>query len=343
MPFLAFCVFIGPVVTGFEDAPHWAVLALGLPLVSKLDPRPLLGWLGVLLIAGVAWAALGLAWTPDPLGGALDLWHTVLLSLVVVAAAGIENPRRVMAALAYGIAVSVGVAVFQLAGYHPIATVNRPAGLFFNRDLFAEAAAPVFIWAALGKRWRLAAVCAIPLLICGSRVALLAAVAGWLYSGGKHTRWSAFVVMVAVLTITTVLDGKSASMAMRFEVWNETIRHLTLAGHGLGWFIWTFPKWEYVHSDALQALVELGPGALAFGAFAVLVLWRSKAALPVRAAFVAALVQVAVAFPLHMPASGFVAALLAGHLAGARHRLRAGNAVGALGAQRIDRDQLAAD
>ena len=154
MPFLAFCVFIGPVVTGFEDAPHWAVLALGLPLVSKLDPRPLLGWPGVLLIAGVAWAALGLAWTPDPLGGALDLWHTVLLSLVVVAAAGIENPRRVMTALAYGIAVSVGVAVFQLAGYHPIATVNRPAGLFFNRDLFAEAAAPVFIWAALGKRWR---------------------------------------------------------------------------------------------------------------------------------------------------------------------------------------------
>jgi len=290
-------------------------------LISALSGFVALYALAVTLIA-----------SPDRLGGLLELFHLLLFASIAVAAARLDSIDGIMTGFGWGIAVSSALCVAQVLGWSPVPQLYAPAGLFGNRDFLAEAAAPVLIWAGMTRRWPLAVMLAIPIALCGSRVALLAVATGCMVGifpklrgrrrnrDGDNRAWGRggfFLLAVGFVGWRSFADGKLASLGERLTIWRATIAELTTFGHGLGWFAAAHPYWEYAHSDALQFAAEFGIGAIPlYGLAAWLLATPANAA--ERAAAVVMAVECVVAMPFHLPATGVVAAVLAGRLARAR-------------------------
>lgn len=329
-----------PGIFSAASAPRWWAIAVGLPLVSTLDPRPL-GPAALLLAGALAWGAAIIPFSPYPMFSAFELFLLALLCLAAVAGAGAE-PEQVdacLAGLAWALAASSVVAVAQLAGWSPIEQkYGRPGGTFFNAEVFALIAAPIAAWAALGRRWVLLAGSASGLLIAGSRVGALAFLAGLLF-GWRGSTWVKLFLVVALAiagaaAIVALGDAKMFTAFNRAVLWGAALYSMIPQGRGLGWWsaAWQGSYEEYVHSDVLQAMVELGFGAaFLFGAVAVSIFSSSKegaksdealGARARRAAFVALCAEACVSFPLHTPAAGFAFFVLAGHLARRRRPVR---------------------
>ncbi len=340
-----------PGIYSAASSPRWWVLAVGLPLASDLDPRRLPVVASAFLLLGPAWAAATLTWTPDPYAGALAWYQLALLGLVAVAASGVEV-GPVLTAFGWGLAISAALAVPQALGWHPLPATYAPSplpgfaapsGLFYSPEVLAVTATPVLVWATLARRWLLAVITSVPLALCGSRAAVLVASVGLLYGWRPERRWPRWAAIVlAVLIAPAVLlisPDKAATGAARIVLWLSALHSVTPLGRGLGWWQVAHPGpyEEFAHSDALQSFVELGSVAgLLLGALVVL-LWRTTAALPERAALVAACATAAVSFPIHLPASGFLFALLAGHVAGDWGRVRGAEPACGIGAAPCDR------
>ncbi len=304
-----------PGLLSAATVPRWALLAAGLPLVSRLDPRaldPVVAWPMAVLLG---WAGLSLCWTPDFLTGAHELFHLLILTGVALAVANAGGPESSLNGAAWGLAVSAVLSIAQVAGWSPVEqTTPPPAGLFYNRDVLAEFAAPLVVWLLANRRFGFAALCAFPLLFCQSRVALVAAGAGCL----MILPWRVLVVgailaLIAMLLLGTLPFGldKFGSASERWAIWSAALSDLQLFGHGLGSFTTTFPKWDYAHGDFFQAIYELGIGAVGFAALSVVVFWRTPSR-PERAVLLAIAVEILVAFPFHLPATGFLAMALVG-------------------------------
>jgi len=328
---VAFVVATAYVPGMFSGAymPRWWAIAILLPLASDLDPRVLPRDVGLLLAGGLAWAAASLAWTPIPAEGAMDLLFLILLALALVAAADAEDLSPALAAFGWGIAASSVLAALQFAGVPTGLPHAGPAGLFMNSEILAETAAPIFVWAAWERRWALAAFLAVPVALCESRVAILAVAAGALWAASVPARVKAFIMAAVALpaaaTVFALGLGKTVSAFDRVLLWTTGALHVTPWGRGIGWWPVAFPgpMQEYAHSDALQLVVELGVGGLLLAAVPAMILLKGrKDDVARRAALVAMLAEAAISFPLHVPASGFLAALLAGGLVLPRDRVR---------------------
>lgn len=320
--------------------PRWWVLALGLPLASRLDPRALGPLPTVLLAATLAWAlAASFLGSPHPHAAALEWLFLALLCLSAVAAAGADDLAPVLAALAWGVAASALLCVPQSLGWSPVPTSGLPAGLFMSSEVMAETAAPLAAWAAATRRWPLAAVLAIPLALCGSRVAPAAAAAGLLWAWQPRRSWIRIALALVLLAAATAALAllKVDSGGTRAVLWVAAALSVTLTGRGLGWWAAAHPGpyEEFVHSDLLQAMVELGAGSILLAAFFAAALWRTKDAGP-RAALAAACLEALVSFPLHVPCAGFLAFALAGHALRRRSRVRCHGLLGGAGARARD-------
>lgn len=327
----AFCVAAAycPGLFSGATSPRWWVIAIGLPLASDLDPRkldPVVAWC---LTAGLAWAAASLTFAPDVAGGALDLLFLVLLALTMTAAAGVDDVKPVVSAFGWGVAISAALAVLQTLGWSPVEQISAPAGLFFSSEVLAETAAPILAWAAFERRWVLAAAMSAPLALCGSRIAVFAVavglICGWRASRSIKAGFLLAAAVVAAASVWALGVGKLSSGAERIGLWMTAVDSLTPVGGGIGWWAAAHPGAfdEFVHSDALQMMVELGAGAAFFFAAAAIVALRARAAEPGEIAACAAIcTEIAVSFPLHFPASGFLAAVLAGGMARRRSDVR---------------------
>jgi hypothetical protein len=308
--------------------PRWAVIAIGLPLASRLDPRAVPEGLRWLLLWLLATALIATTWaSPDRMGGYLELFFMTLLCLAFVAGAALESLDDVMIGLGYGVVISSLGALVKLA----LAAGDGPApvGLFFNSEVFAEFAALVLVWAVLRKQIGIAVMCAMPLALCESRVALLAAACGLLYAFGPRSKAKMAMCLVVLLSASAAMLfafglHKAGTADHRLVLWTATIYSWTQFGHGLGWFATTHPASEFAHSDALQAIAELGIGGFALWLIPIFAFNSRRGSNAERATFVAVCVEVAVSFPLHFPASGFLAAMLAGYLACSGVPLRLG-------------------
>jgi hypothetical protein len=374
---LAFAVSVAfwPGLGGLATAPRWCLLAAGLPLVSWLDPRHLPPPLIWLLAIGISYACLSLLWAPATMTGINDLMMLVICVAALIAASALDDISPVLIALCVGVGISGLLAVIQVFGYSPIAqaigsgwTTLRPAGLFYNRGVLAETAAPLLVWAACSRRVVLVLPLAIPLLLCQSREAILAAGVGACVaavptrglrltpslgttrsaggrtpcqSGGNSLAASALIVMIAggftlatVAAVTLFGIGKFVSLGERLLIWQTTISDLTPFGHGIGSFFATYPHWETAHNDALQLVSELGIGAIPFLAIFAIGLYRGWPQTAERAALVALMVEGVVSFPLHMPTTAFLGMALVGSVACRGYDLRdlRPNRGGALGA-----------
>jgi hypothetical protein len=323
MPALGFFIAVAfwPGLLSAAVAPRWALIAVGLPLVSWLDPRALDLRIGLCLLATLGLAALSLAWTPDPLTGSLELSHLLILCAAVLAGACCTDLAPVLRAVALGVGVSSLIAVAQLVGHSPVEQMVSPAGLFANRNVLGELAAVVMVWAVLsGERW-VSLVLLAAVILCRSRVGLVSAVLALCWA---RPRWTPSIVIMGVIYVLLAplvgmspLDpGKLVSAAERLEIWTAAISDPRLFGHGIGSFTAAYPGWEYAHSDFLQAFYELGVGVVPFALVVVAALLAGPRS-PERAAFGVLAVECLISFPLHLPTSAFLAGLLVGHLAGA--------------------------
>ncbi len=192
-----------------------------------------------------------------------------------------------------------------------------------------ETAAPLLVWAFWRKRWALCCIMATSVALCHSRVAFFVLGCGLLY--GWRARRSAKLASVVVLMIAGVAavmmigdgTGKYLSGMTRIMYWGAALLSVVPSGRGLAWWAAAhpFPFEEFVHSDVLQSMVELGLGAVFFLAIPVMVLFRSGG-ISERAAYIAICVEALVSFPMHLPATGFLAAVLTGYLARGRADVR---------------------
>ncbi len=308
-------------------APRWAAIAVGVPLVSNLDPRQLGAPLCAALALFLALAAWSITWSPAPFAGTQEFFFLLMLAAACLAGAGLRDLDDPMTGLGVGLLLSAALAIVQWLGWHPVAQGSgRPAGLFFNSEVLAEFAALIFVWSALGRRWAIAVVALVPIVLCQSRVAALAVSIALLYAWRVHIALKLalgiLILMIGAAALVFLGPDKLGSAGERIILWLAMSEAVTPWGQGLGWVQAALPVQSFVHNDALQILVELGMGGLVILAFPLAIWQRNRGNVAERALFVAVLVEAVVSFPLHVPASAFVAALVAGFLAGGRHPLR---------------------
>lgn len=329
---LAFGVTVAywPGILASAVAPRWALLAVGLPLISWLDPRALprhMLWLPVLFLA---YAALSVMWSSDPLEGAHEWIHFAIFGTAMLAGANLSSEKidMVFRAIACGLVASLAIGAAQMAGYSPLANQGAsPSGLFFNRDFLAEFAAIVFVWAVMSRELRAAVIASIPLIFCGSRVALSAAVVALLLVRPRRVLLVVPAAAAGLVAASVLWPGKLVSVNERLAMWWDAITNTTLFGHGLGSYAADHPVWEHAHSDLLQSGYELGIGGLLPAALMVAALARPAPA-PLRAVVVCIAVEYAVAFPLHLPAPAFVAGIVLGYLLQRRGDVRVVRSLG---------------
>ena len=162
----------------------------------------------------------------------------------------------------------------------------------------------------------------------GSRIAWATAALGLLYAWRPAIGiWIklfpiAIVTVLAVAALLVLGEAKLHSGANRIILWGATAMAITPLGQGLGWFYAAHPAQEYAHSDVLQAFAELGVGGFVLVAVPFACWIGSKRERAVKAVFCVICGAVLLSFPLHLPASGFLAALVAGFMAGDRPSLR---------------------
>jgi hypothetical protein len=329
-------------VPGIYSAPYmprYWVIALGLAACARLDLKALdekLLWcMGVLLL----WSALTLLWTPALYGGALSVAFMAIFCLIVIASASATASQRnaVLSGFAVGMAVSTVLAVGQrLFGLTWIPQGAVPGGLFFNCEVLGETLAPVAVWCAIVSRERndngavnfwpilAAIVLSVGVLLTQERIAIAVLAVGLTY--GLVCDWrvrSAIFGLIGVVGIIAVVEHGALSADTRIMYWGTAIRSFTFFGSGIGWWFQAhpFPHEEYVHSDVLQSVVEIGFAAAALVALPVLAFWNGGSRAE-RAACVALCIEAVVSFPLHMPATLFVFAVLTGALCSRRADVR---------------------
>lgn len=305
--------------------PRWGAIAVGVPLLTRMDPRdtPLsvrwtLLWVFVMALIATAFTS------PDPMTGYLEGMFFVLLCLSLFAGSNLDTMDHLMTGLGAGLALSSGLAVLQFTGlWSPVPQSSAPAGLFFNSEVLAEFAALVFIWAILRPRWGMAGIALIPVILSHSRVSMVMIGVGLFYALRPKTRVAAAVILLILVVLALSLIGMSGykleTAGHRMTLWLATIGSWNLAGQGLGWAHASFPMEGTSHSDVLQIVAELGVAALPLVLIPVMVFYRQRGTHAERATFAAAIVGCCISFPLHFPASAFLVAVLAGYLLSNRH------------------------
>lgn len=333
-----------PGILSSAVAPRWVAVAILPPLLCRLDLAAIRPAFAFGLLVWVAYAALSVVWSVDKLTAGNEVFHLLFLVSVALMAAGAEDISGLLLGFSIGVSLSGILAAVQFfAGWSPVEQTIGPAGLFLNRALLAEIAAPVFVWCLLslnrsgGTRlgwYVLLLPLAVPLVICESRVAVIATVVGLLFAYPRYG-WRIAVGLAGYglaawfLNVLPFDPGKLASADQRFEIWRDAIAGFSPFGRGIGSFTALFPRWEYVHSDVLQAIYELGIGAVAPLVCGVMA-FTAPADKPEKAALFVMAVVAAASFPLHTPAAAFLGFALAGHLAGRRAGLRSVRPLGGM-------------
>lgn len=332
---LAFLVMVAywPGLSGAAVAPRYAVIALAWALVL-IGPRLKLTTGHALALLFAAWCALTMTWAQYPLDGIDALGRMVLLAGAFCLGAQLRDLRSLMIGAGLGISVSSAVAMLQAAGVPWIVEAPSPAGLFYNKNFMAEAAALVAIWAIAARLWWLVPLLSPALLMPGARGALLAVIVTVVLMLWHRSRLAAVLAVVLAITLMgyAVLSVSLASGTERMAIWSDTAEHLSLLGVGLGGFVEYFPKLAHhfvmtvsrpgqAHNEFLQIAFETGFVGIVIFASLIGVLLRGELS-PAKLVLIGGLVEAFLAFPFQMPATGFLIAVVAGSLSADRDHVR---------------------
>lgn len=304
-----------PNVFGWAIPTGWAYLSILLPWLVR--PR---------LYPFLAWAILGLLWTPVWQQGVLDVWKLAVLSTVfTLGLAGARDSRSLLLGLSLGMFVSTGVAVAQLWGWNGVyfatTTPLVPAGLFVNPDMMGETAVLISVWLlASGLWWPL--IGTLPAVyLSHSRLALLAlavALLAWLWD---RSRWLAVAIMFLLPIVATVQQKTLVdSIGPRLAVWADTVDGLTWLGRGPGSFLIQYPAFathtdtmdtrpEDAHNDFLQLAFQYGLGTFLLVPILLVGLTAPSSE---RFVLIAWCCIAFFSFPLAIPAEAFIGSFVLG-------------------------------
>lgn len=340
---VAFLVTVAywPGILNPATTPRWIVLSLCVPACLSLPTlvEPSRNWTAGHLAGGLflAWAALSLTWTSSPPDGINTLWLLLVLAGVWVIGQSLKSLASIYAWLAAGMAVNGAVAIGQWLEIFPVRSAifprmdHVPAGLFYNPNYMAEAAALVLVGLATTRQWRWMPAVLPAIALPHARGAVLAlAAAGWLWlwHNRRHWAWMGAAAALAGFGAVLWLLPPDYSLMHRVALWRDTIGGMTWLGHGLGGFMTDFsghaPHFNlmqsrptHAHNDLLEFAYELGPGVLPLLALLGFALAGAKGTAGPRPEYyvlAAFLVEASFAFPTHMPVTAFMAAMALGHL-----------------------------
>lgn len=327
-------------------APRWIVLSVGVPLALAGVPRARFTAAHGVLCLFAAMAAISVLWAVSLWDGMWRTWQ-VLIALGAFWLGSAIPPaawRRIMTGFALGIAVSAGVAVFQVFGVPLVQQGPRPGGLFWNKNMLAEAAALALVFCFRSKFSLPSGLLAIPsalsVALTGSRGAFLAVGLAVIWASWGYSRRLALFLAVSGGVAGGIYAARfaaaDATFLQRIDLWSEALRHLTWAGHGAGSFasglrmlspsipeVMTFAGHAATaHNDLLTLTFEHGVVAGLPAGVAVWALSRFSGGVDdvrPRLVFGCFLALGLANFPLYDPAALFVGALACGHLCRDRH------------------------
>ena len=336
MPFLtALLVSIAfvPTIVGGNHNPRWWVMAILLPwqLLFIHDIRA--SWGHVLGAVFLAWICLSLAWTINPQGGLGDAAHWLLLGAAFCLGSATENLRPLVRGAAIGIGINAAFAVLQWLLQNPTVLGNGYgwSGLFVNHNLLAEASVAVLIACIAWEEWYLLAGPVIALGLSFSRASLIALVVPLCFKVSRMAGFAVMALFVGVLAYVAVFHTDLSAHVRLFNASN-ILNDLVWNGHGAAGFRQNWVVNDYAHNDFLQAGCEFGIGALALVALCVHALLLGQHRSDSRCAYVLAsiLICACFGFSLQMPFTGFLGAVMAGHLCRRGNNLCTARATGAM-------------
>ena len=259
------------------------------------------------------------------------VWKYFLLFLAFELGRTTDDLSPVYHGTAWGIALQVPFLLAQMYGWDGIAQTAAPAGLFGNKNHLAEAATLVAIAALALRAYGLFPYIAAAAIIPGSRASLLAlAVAAFYRVARWNRRWARVIGILAFVIVGMNAErfAQDNSMRDRAAIWSDTFQGLTWLGNGPGTFRLQYPSHsthrqvlldrpDHPHNEYLMLVYEFG----IFGAMFMLIsgTWlfvccrRMEARAPEPYILFAGGVLAFFAFPLHLPVTGCLLALAAGH------------------------------
>lgn len=324
LAFVGFAVSVAfwPGLPGAASTLRWGVLLVLLPWLVRAVPLTIGHGC---VIALLAWAWLTIAWAPVAGFALLGFVKLALLAAAFWLGSVSDDLRPLFKGLALGLGISSACAIAQTFGWQGLPQKSPPAGLFMNSALLAEISALCLLGLAAFRLWRY-----LPLVLPGallpvSRGALLSVLVGLLVLMPKG--WGRVAALMGLATVCALILGtgwRFESVAERIAIWRDTTDGLSVFGHGIGSYFTAFPEFasridtydrrvDHAHNDGLEAVFELGVGVLPLVGLAVCCAFASRGHV-VAAILAGGAVQSLVGFPLHMPATGFVLAVCAGHV-----------------------------
>jgi hypothetical protein len=320
-----------PGIAAAAVLPRWIVGAL-MMLAFVSSPRlamTCVHWTGLVLCT---FLIATLAWAPSWDGG------DVALCLVIMAAAfawasTLDDVSPFVIGAAAGIAVNSALVIAQQFTALPLPFYARPAGLFYNPNLLAEAASAVIVAVAALRLWWLAALLLPALLLPGTRGALFAAAAclvllvDWRYNDWKLRLLVGCVAFIALIVF--VRQGVNDSIHIRLDYWRDGLAALNWQGHGIGSIWTTFPQFahfthvevkdvrpEHLHNELLELAYEGGVGAVVLALVFVVALADAAYKNPLALVLLALAIMSVTEMPLREPATALFGAVIAGFVAG---------------------------
>ena len=288
-------------------------------------------WIGG---AFLIFAAVSITWSDGPYDGINEFAKLCFLAGIFLIGSQLASLRQVYIGLAIGFSINSAIVIAQLFGWQGIHQINVPGGLFENKNILAEPAAMVLVALVASRLWWLIPG-VLPSVVMpyerGAFVGLAAALIAWIWTKSKSV---ALVLAVGVIMMGSTVYYNArlgSSVYERGIIYKSTISDMTWAGSGLGsWFV-RFPSHApefslltsrpiHAHNDILELAYEIGPGTLFYLAFLALALSGPFGA--EKLVLIAFLMEGCFAFPLHMPATAFMAALVTGRLCRDRVSLR---------------------
>lgn len=257
------------------------------------------------------------------------LLQVLLTGMIFCLGSAIKDLTDILKGVALGLAVSAVICILQWYKLDALSYTNYgyPAGLFVNPNLLCEFSAVMLVSLIVFKLWWWIPVTLPGLFIVHSRAALLGLFVCFLIWLWRFKFLFTLVVLLGIAFAACSysmddLNFKSTSIIERLDMWADTIRGLSLLGHGVGSFEIMFPKYavnvdaaqtilKYAHNDLLQLFFEFGIAALI-----PLVLFFQIVKIKNDQKYILYTIGIISLFsyPLHVPVIMFIGFLVAGNI-----------------------------
>lgn len=311
-----------PGILGAAISTGWFFLFLTVPILFLFCEVKLgLGFLFIL------YAVISLLWTADLNIAWFYLLQLIILGCLFHIGTNLKDLKNIIKGLAFGLGISALLAVAQKFGFHSlIYTLNdKPSGLFINPNIYSETSAIILVCLVVFKLWWWIPVTLPGLILVQSRAAFLGLGIGLFFYIWKLNKYLAIssVFLLSLIVIAVYWNNfNTASIYERLDLWVDTIKGLNFFGNGVGSYETLFPYYathidtelarpKYAHNDFLQIVFELGIGSILFLLVLLDVFKTKRIELPIL--FTIGIISL-FTYPLHTPASAFLAFLVAGYL-----------------------------